>query len=238
MFFQVVSSAVTRASGPPPGGPISFSDPTITCLVDMGFTTGFPAVGNLPVTATSGDFVIVALFYDSPSSTDYVITPSGWTKLFHAGDATPDAQMDFYYKVYDGSEGSTITFDASGTIGTRDVYIYAFIVNNIDTSNPFPVVGVTDQTGFGTVLYISEVTATSDGRVLALRAYDGGDGDPFTFTAGWTEQVQAECDPTSAGLGVAIVYKEILSGASSGMLAVTPIAPDGMVGKQIFMKQA
>lgn len=239
MFFQVVSSAVTRASGgPPPGGPISFSSPIATCLPNWSFEAGNPAVGDLPTTAGSGDFVIAALFYDSTFTNDIVITPSGWTKLFHAGDATPDAQVDFYYRVFNGTEGSTISFTADGTLLSRDIYIYSFIVNNIDTSNPFPVLGTTSQTAFASTLDVTGITATSDGRVLTVVGYDGGDGDPFTFTAGWTEQIQAECDDTSSGLGVVLAYKDILSGASSGTFTVSAVVSDGIVGKQIFMKQA
>ena len=239
MFFQAVSATVKRSSGPPPSGPIAFRDSTATCLPNITFESGSPAVIDLPDTATSGDFVMVILSYDSSTTSD-IVSASGWTKLTHVGDATPDAQFDIFYRIFNGTEGSTASFEPNGVLFTRDVYGYSFIVDYIDTANPF-VLGTSNQCAICSTLNVTGITAPSDGRVLSVMATDGGDNNPFTITSGWTVLVDEDCDSTSSGLGTHISYKDVLSGAASGTLTYTMVAgasADGIAGVQVFMKQA
>ena len=241
MFFQAVSATVKRSGGtPPPSSPIAFRGFTATCLPNIPFAQGFPATVNLPSTAVSGDFVVLVLAYDSTITANSV-SSTGWTKLIHVGDADPDAQFDVFYRIFNGTEGSTATFETNLTLGTRDVHSYAFIVDNIDTSNPFSIIGTPAKCTSCTTLSTTGITATSDGRVIGLMAYDGGVGEPFTISSGWTLLVEAECDSTGSGLGVNYSYKNLINGQASGQLdfAVSPTSfADGMAAVQLFMKQA
>lgn len=72
-----------------------------------------PVVINLPTGITAGDLLIVAL---RQTQAQTATTPAGWTTLLNndATDATDDTQHVFY-KVADGSEGSTVSVAVSAT---------------------------------------------------------------------------------------------------------------------------
>ncbi len=74
--------------------------------------TGTSHTVNLPSGIVAGDLLIV--FFDS--YTNLTVTfPSGWTKLFDGNSGTYGQTLVCYYRVADGTEGSTIAVTTSAS---------------------------------------------------------------------------------------------------------------------------
>jgi hypothetical protein len=83
-------------------------------------TSSAPAVA-LPTGITAGDLLIICLaFQDSISST--ATTPSGWSLLKNLSNGSSLVRIYVFYKVADGSEGSTVSISTSVTSSAHISY--------------------------------------------------------------------------------------------------------------------
>ncbi|HXE75321.1 MAG TPA: hypothetical protein VNN18_06780 [Candidatus Xenobia bacterium] len=70
---------------------------------------------NLPTGIASDDLLIIIASFDAVPT---VTWPSGWTQLIHTATTNNFATFDVYYRIADGTEGSTITVTTSTSEGS------------------------------------------------------------------------------------------------------------------------
>lgn len=131
--------------------------PTVQASASTARSSANPLVASLPAGITALDYLFLIYGSDNniPSS-----APSGWTELYNAG--TGASGLAIYYRIADGSEGSTVSiprsstsncdavsFRVSGCFGTPEVASPATGSSaNPDSSNLAPSWGVQDTLWF------------------------------------------------------------------------------------------
>jgi len=221
------------------GGDISFNDITTTTLVQT-IGPSAPANITLPATAGVGDWVLAMFTIDDPTS-GITQNPTGWTLINTSawGTAASDAHIKLWYRELDGSEGST--FPVYTTFNTsRGIVAWTTIVSNIDTTNPISVVG-TPAIAAGTTITAPNVQVPDDGTFICINAFDGSDGEPFTFAnASYTFTNGGEDDASTGGSGVSSAWKyaTITGGSQTNTTLITAQVSDGKVAGHFALKRA
>ena len=220
------------------GGDISFNDITTTALV-QSIGPSAPANITLPVTAGVGDWVLTMFTIDDPTS-GITSNPTGWTLINTStwGSGTSDSHIKLWYRELDGSEGSTLpvyaTFNTS-----RGIVAWTTIVSNIDTTNPISAVG-TPAIATGTTITAPNVQVPDDGTFICINAFDGSDGEPFTYAnASYTFTNGGEDDASTGGSGVSSAWKyaTITGGSQTNTTLITAQVSDGKVAGHFALKK-
>lgn len=227
------------ATPPVTSGPIAITGITVTDVYGRINSTT-PHSFNLPSKASSGDFILTIWTIDDPTS-GIGQTPTGWTKANSTwGNATSDAHILFLYRQLDGTEGSSIPCYSSINT-TRGSIFYSMIVSNIDTTTPIDAIS-SPAISTGTGVTAPAVTSTDGGIFICVVAFDGADGDPFsfsngsfTFTAGGDTGNSGQ---TSRGVSSAFKYATIGASTSTSTTSITATKSDGKVAGHIILKQA
>lgn len=220
---------------------ITFSNLTTSCSTNINWNTStIPFVVNLPSGATNGSFVVMFLSHDYIASTDVLADVTGWTKVKGAGDTNSDAWCYILYRVFNGTEGSTVNVYSTGDQTSRDLAARTFIIEGIDTSNPFPVTGSTAIVASAAFIDVPSIAYSYNGRAIAMIAYDGGDGEPFSIGNSYTKYFDGACDESSTGLGFALAYRDFTGSGNTGAVRFTATGSlaDGFAGFQLFIKPA
>lgn len=163
--------------------------------------------------------------------------PSGFTLINESGNATSDAHVAAFYKVADGTEGSTIAVPKQASDGYWGFYIR---VTGADTSNPINVVGADSNTGNSVSKVIPSITTTVN-NTLAFYALasDGGDNDPFSISGtGWVEGAERESGPTANDASGVWGTRAVPTAGATGNATVGMSASDGAAAFQFAINPA
>lgn len=174
---------------------------------------------NKPSGVVSGDLLIIMVVNDENSSTpqfdDVTNKPTGFTAVGVGGSGNSDCHYGIYWRIADGTEGSSFSCPCATS---NDMAGICFRITGHDQTSPIDVVGANTQSGAASNVDITEVTTTKDNcLVLAMTAYDGGDGDPFTITGtGWTGDSFDGGDGTGAGVTLGWAQKDQATAGLTG----------------------
>ncbi len=227
------------------GAEISFSDITTTIIDSQPINSSSNShSGNLPSSASAGDFVLVIWANDDASGPTMVGAP-GWTFVNSSywGDTTSDSEIGILYRVLDGTEGSTIDCYHNFLDSSSYSVFWSMIVNNIDKADPIDTVGSAATVAAPSVSTPS-ITTTDAGTFIVATAFDGSDGEPitysnsgFTITSGGNED-SPENPLTTSGLSASWGYSNIGAATGTGATTATAQNSDGIVSGHVSLKKS
>jgi len=218
---------------------ISFDDITLSSAVQtINPSTSFTM--TLPTTAGTGDWVLALFTIDSPVSSDVINDPSGWTLINTStwGSSTSDAHIKLWYREFDGSEGSSVPI-TSTISSTRGIVAWTMVVSNIDTANPISAVG-NPSISIGTVVTAPSVLVPDDGTFICINAFDGSDGEPFTYdnsSFAFTDGGEDDASTGGSGVSSAWKYATITGGTNTDTTLITAQVSDGKVAGHFALKK-
>lgn len=234
-FFHAVNATPAPAAAP---AGISLDDRTRTARILFNYVAGTSYDWDLPSTAVAGDLVLAFLSTDVPFTTTIFGTPTGWTQHFVWAGTIPDNTGQLYTKVIDATDVAlgVVSVPCIQSSSGRDAQCWTMIGTGIDKTTPLSDVGTT-RTGAGAVFPMYGITPTANGLAVGFWAYDGGDGEPTTLTAGWTKLEESDCDPSSGGLVSGFASIDSTAGTAVN-LTVTFQVSDGWGGVIVNLQGA
>lgn len=203
--------------------------------------SGFDAVSDsahqtymtmtLPTSTASGDLLLLG---GGESNTTVWDTPSGFTVLNTS--QLEACGLNYYYRVADGTETSTIQLGRAG--GSKKYGWYIRITGN--NSTPIHINNSVSTSSSGTSHAIPGITTTVDNCLaLYFLAFDGGDGDPFSVSGtGWTEEDELESGTAGSNAGGCWGSKDQASSGATGTATVTSDQSDGAQYFQVTIAPA
>jgi len=211
------------------------SVPVIELYTEQWDTSGSTSlVFSKPTEVQVGELLLIIAVNDDTSATAFTDAgkPSGWNFIVDFGDTASDSHVGLFWKIADGTEGSSETVTSEGGDEWGGWYVR---ISGVDTSNPINAVG-TATTAAGSSITASAVTTDVDNCLaLSFGAFDGGDGYPFTVSGtDWSKEDdgQSGADGNSDASGV-WGKKSMGSAGSTLDASIGASASDGMVGAQI-----
>ena len=222
------------------GGDISFNDITVTTTSQaISPTVAFNM--TLPATAGAGDWVLAIYTIDDPTS-GITTNPPGWTLINTTtwGSGTSDAHIKLWYRLFDGSEGSSVPIYSTIST-TRGFATWTMVVSNIDTTSPISAVGA-PVISSGLTIVAPAVGVPDDGTFICVGSFDGSDGEPFTLTNSsftLTDGGEEDSNPgTTAGVASVWKYATITGGSNTDTTSITAQSSNGQVAGQFALKKA
>jgi len=139
-----------------------------------------------PTGVQSGDLLLIIVGSDAPNLDEWDAL-TGWTKFVGINSNDADANLACYWRIADGTEAGTI--DVTAGTNTDERLGWYIRVSGVDTANPINVTG-TAQSDIGGINHgINSINTTVDDCLaFYVLVFDGGDGTPFSVSAGWTEK--------------------------------------------------
>lgn len=147
---------------------------TVISTVGTIVTASATTLGNLPSNFKTGDLLVI--FVSISRGSGSIITPAGWTPFLTAVEAQ---RTGAYYRVADGSEGSTVTFDMASITGTVSFNI--LLIRNYKTIN---TVGAFATSDIISPITNAGITPTAKGVLLAFWGLRSNSTTPVTVTGG------------------------------------------------------
>lgn len=146
---------------------------------DNGFTV------TKPSSVATDDLLLLFVTLEDTGSTNGLTAPSGFTLLQWIGDATRDAHAWVFYRIADGTEGSSVTISPPNRDEGAAWYLR---VSGADTTTPFGSdinTTLTNSTSL-TLATLTRDDLNEDQLAFSLCSFDGGDSDMgITNTSGW-----------------------------------------------------
>lgn len=199
--------------------------------------------GEYPKNPQPGDLLIILVGNGSAEDTaqwdNSTLKPTGFTFINEAGAADQDCHCAAFYKVVDGTEGTTFSIPAASSD-----YMWAFCIL-ISADGPLFI----HKTGadsavanavLATPLTMTEVTTTVAKCLgLFVAAYDGADDGGFTCDGtGWLEQAENRSGTAAASAAGVFGKKSLTLAGASGSATVYAASGDGMVGFQFAIGES
>jgi len=193
---------------------------------------------TVPGTASVGDLLLILAGSDSNGNNEGFSTETGWTRLFNQGGSNSDAYASVFWRIVDGTEGSTVNIDS---VASDDLWGYCLLITGADPSDP--INGYTNGRGGSSQNHnIAAITTDADNTLdLYVLGSDGADLDPFTVTGtGWSEESYIESGSGSPNAAGSWGYKTQASAGSTGTVNVdfTSTLSDGAAYGQIAINPA
>lgn len=189
--------------------------------------------GPSPKDVASGDLLLIVVGNDGTEAADefdQTGAPNGFTFLNNAGNDTSDAHVAIYYRIADGSEGTTFSVSA---VVSHDTWMVCFLISGT-SSTPIHLTG-SDVIDATPPIAITGVTTTvADCYVLAVYAYDGADDGGFSTS--WTsgaEVLEVRSGTTQADAAGAVSEKQMSGTGATGTATISVGVSDGMAGFQV-----
>jgi len=154
---------------------------TAVTITDPAGSGPYTVTANLPTLSTD-DMLILAVV-SSVNSILAVNTPSGWTSLIRNTVAPPN--IDVFYRVSDGGEGSTVGLQWDGTDPAESVTIAASVYD-YDTGDPFLGETTAEDETAG-----PSGSMPADTLVLSFLGVRGVSTTTIVVPSGWTEHENA-----------------------------------------------
>ncbi len=179
-----------------------------------------------PTGVQSGDLLLIIVGSDAPNLDEWD-TLTGWTKFVGANHSDADANLACYWRIADGTEADTI--DVTAGTNTDERLGWYIRVSGVDTTNPINVTGTAQSDIGGTNHVINSINTTVDDCLaFYVLIFDGGDGTPFSVSAGWTEKDDKYGVANTAGyVSGCWGIKELPSQGATGDATVTSSENDG-----------
>ena len=153
---------------------MAFTDRTPTSVTGGGPTLSV----NKPTGTASNDLIL--LFVQTESASTAPTTPTGFTYLGGKTSTLQSMRVDVYYRVADGTEGST--FSVTGGTGVGWMEIICHTVAGGATSSPVDVSSSNANTTSGTAVTGTSVTTTAVDEILFYGIDWNGGSAPSTPT--------------------------------------------------------
>jgi hypothetical protein len=146
---------------------------------DNGFTV------TKPSSVATGDLLLLFVTLEDTKGTNGLTAPSGFTLLQWIGNNIQDAHAWVFYRIADGTEGSSVTISPPRRAEGAAWYLR---VSGADTTTPFGA-DVNTAANTTSVLPIDQLTRddqSEDQLAFSLCSFDGGDSDMgIISTSGW-----------------------------------------------------
>lgn len=170
--------------------------------------TGASINATKPSGVSAGDLLVCAVFcvFDQTQA-----TPSGWTlAISEFNDGNGANGVEVYYRVADGSEGSTITFSIGGS---SDITAHMWRITGFNASTPVNISGTNSATSGSTTAITSPSVTTTADNCLIIRGggtrESTGISDPGSHSAltnastgtGATNSVSRACYTSQSSAG-------------------------------------
>jgi hypothetical protein len=188
---------------------------------------------NKPSGVASGDLLVIGVSIDTNAT---VTTPTGFTQIVNQVSVELDCRLAVFWRVADGSEGSTFTIASSSEIACGA----CIRITGADTTSPIDAVSVfngSQNTTVSTILAPDIYDVYGDALILRMAGADNGAGD-FTLPSAHTSIV---LNPSSAASGAefASCYKNSTGRGYIGNASFAYSATaDGIVCTTILIKPA
>ena len=193
---------------------------------DDGFTV------TKPSSVATDDLLLLFVALEDSRNSNSLPTPTGFTLLQWIGNTTADAHAWVFYRIADGTEGSSVTI--SPALGVEGVAWY-LRVSGADTTTPFGSDINTVSSGPTSSVTLGALARddyTKDHLAFTLCSFDGGDSDMgITNTSGWDNYSTSRASSHSK-LIIAGRYVESrnLGGGGSGAWDTQTKTGSGTVG--------
>lgn len=189
---------------------------------------------NKPSGVATGDLLVLIPFNENASSTaQFTNNKSGWTFVKNCGNTTSDCHIGLFWRIADGTEGSSETVTAT----TAEAWgMWYLRISGVDASDVVEATGSSVIVGSAASIAITGVTTVeSDCLVLYFHSFDGGDGFPFSVAGTGFAEVDDYQTGTSGSVDVSASfgYRDMATPGASGTATVTASSTDGFAGYQI-----
>jgi hypothetical protein len=202
--------------------------------------------GDDPKNVVAGDLLIIFAGNDHNTNDLYFdddqFKPSGFTLIKTGGNSTCDCQVAAFYKIADGTEGSTFTVPQ---LYIADMWAVCVLISGADPISPINAVSASvtyaATADSGSPLTVPGISVSVTGCLaIAVGAFDGGDSSGFYFTSsGWSKIEESLCaPPDSGGADGAFGARQLAAESSTGDCTMYPGSSDGMVGFQFAIAPA
>jgi len=208
--------------------------------LDVNKPTSGSALGDSPKNAAVGDLLIIVVGNDDATDTvqwdDATYKPTGFTLIDEIGGAASDSHCAAFYKVVNGTEGSSFTIPSQAS---QEMYASCILISGSVGSPSLHLIGaaVADETP--APLDITGVNNTiADCIVFYLASYDGGDAGAFAVSGtGWIERAELFSGTASTDACGVWGTRAMSGTGASGTVSVTPTTGDGMYGFQFSIAE-
>lgn len=209
--------------------------PVIESYTSNTQTGSSSLVLDRPDGVSSNDLLILIVGNDDTTNNQQFGTftegGSEWTLIREQGNAACDAHIAAFYRVSDGTEGSTVTVPAQSA---DDIYgWYLRITGARVIGSPIHKYGQVNTTNGSSHTYPSLETQFRDCLVFAVFAYDGADSAAFGVSGtGWTKQDELEAGTGASNGSGAWATRDMETPGDSGDVTFTSSIGDGGCGFQ------
>jgi len=191
--------------------------------------TGTVLSCNKPTDVAVGDLLLL-FCNDDNSIGSLPQAKSGWTLLLTSGTTSQDCSHAVYYKIADGTEGSS---EDVAILVSSDWCMFYVRISGVDTDDPINTYS-TYEYGYASAAVASSVTTDRDYcLVLYGLCFDGGDGYPFSPSYGWAEGDEAQTSTHTAESSACWGYRELESQGASYNVTITCSVSDGYASSQV-----
>jgi hypothetical protein len=158
------------------GSPQTFASGFSVSAVSVNSSTG----------VTIGD-VIFAYVGTTAAANVTVTTPTGWTLI--NGPLNPiTGVLDYLFqRISDGTDGSSYTFNFSGTVGSGHAYVTQITYRGVNNTTPVDGSITTASQASGTSLVLPAVSSTGTADMLVAFIQTGASGTPVI--SGMTQEL-------------------------------------------------
>ena len=216
------------------------STPVVQSFTSNTAVPGASLTLTKPSNILAGDLLLIIVGSDDDTASaqwdDATLKPSGFTLINESGNTTADAHSAAFYRVADGTEGTTINVPAQSS---DDFWGYYIHVTDVNPSNPIHVIGSAYNGGSTGTHNVPGVTTTAaNALAFYVLSGDGGDLDPFSVGGAWTEGGEIGAG-TGGGNGSGVWGTRLMtSPGATGNAAVTMSASDSASGFQFALAPA
>lgn len=184
---------------------------------------------NKPTGVQSGDLLLIfATNEGATTSPEFTNNLSGWTLLQNYGSDLPDTHSAIYWRIADGSEGSSFTVTS---LTSTERLMWCFRISGIDTTTPINDEAGGERGSLNTYAIPTDGTTTgltttvADCLLLGIVSYDGADGGTFGVSGtGWSKHASGDLAGTS-GSGTSLQACVVQNAqASSGAMSVVTVS--------------
>lgn len=216
------------------------SPPTVQSFTSNTAVPGASLTLTKPSNVLAGDLLLIIVGNDDDTASaqwdDATLKPSGFTLINEAGNTTSDTHAAAFYRVADGTEGTTINVPAQSS---DDFWGYYIHVTDVNPTNPIHVIGSAYNGGsLGTHNIPGVTTTAANALAFYVLSGDGGDVNPYSVGGSWTESSEIDAGTGGGNSSGTWGTRLMASAGATGNAAVTLLAADSASGFQFALAPA
>lgn len=206
-FDNCFHSVISKPIGPTPGGAVINAGTFSTNASTNSITV------QMPADIVPGNLLVVWMGGNNARTANPV---AGWTFI----QTSIAADYAVAYRIADGSEGSSVNFTFSGTLGLIG---QAFQISGANSSTPMGAHNTNVVTG--TMGYNAGISVA--GRSIVLGVIQTTNNQALNIPSGWNSIVGGASNSNSPfTFGARTVYRQVPSAGSSGSLSLAVTSTD------------